>query len=215
MLRRESFDVGNPDVVFLGDSITESFRGTSIGAASERAEGIPGVFSSVMGGRSAWVSGISGDQTQHLMYRMREGSTLPQDSVYVVNIGTNNLGAGMTVEDTFQGIKALVNSLKDRMVLVSGLLPRGDCVDKGCFGTMDKIAAVNQRLKDEYGGKFVECGYVFVKNSALTEAEWVVESKIMPDLLHPGAEGVRAWFDSCLGKRINSSLAVNRNHVPI
>lgn len=95
--------------LFLGDSITEAFRGTSYGrdcttqtadddVVSEsgkkkkgRCFGVPMVFNEMFDPATTMASAISGDQTQHLLWRLQHGE-LPdsvQPKVAVVLIGTN------------------------------------------------------------------------------------------------------------------------------
>ena len=79
---------------------------------------------------------ISGDQTQHLLYRLQHGQLLPEystdkTSIYVVLIGTNNLGSGeLPAPQTSNGIlavvKYLLSHIKGGHVIVMKLLPRGD-----------------------------------------------------------------------------------------
>jgi lysophospholipase L1-like esterase len=76
--------------------------------------------------------GISGDQTQHLLARIK-GCELTdaaglQPKTLVVAIGTNNLGAGCRVEDTVSGIQEIVATLRrlrpSSKIMLLGLLPR-------------------------------------------------------------------------------------------
>mmetsp|Transcript_5814 Transcript_5814/g.20527 ORF Transcript_5814/g.20527 Transcript_5814/m.20527 type:complete len:213 (+) Transcript_5814:2-640(+) len=75
-LCRDARKAAGIDVVWYGDSITEAWRGTSIGMVSDRAEGVPRVWNSlfVAKGNTTKTSylalGISGDQTQHLLGRL-------------------------------------------------------------------------------------------------------------------------------------------------
>eukprot|EP01061_Rhynchopus_euleeides_P006760 TRINITY_DN15800_c0_g1_i1.p2 TRINITY_DN15800_c0_g1~~TRINITY_DN15800_c0_g1_i1.p2 ORF type:complete len:315 (+),score=85.41 TRINITY_DN15800_c0_g1_i1:390-1334(+) len=90
------------DIVFLGDSITESYRGTSAGSreCSEfRCKGIPEVFHKEFGDKETMVLAISGDQTAHLRWRMRngEGAAVKKARAAVVLIGTNDLSALLDV----------------------------------------------------------------------------------------------------------------------
>jgi hypothetical protein len=48
------------DIIFYGDSITESWRGLQIGVPVEKSKGIPEVFAKAYGGVSAAVYSISG-----------------------------------------------------------------------------------------------------------------------------------------------------------
>eukprot|EP01064_Diplonema_japonicum_P009587 TRINITY_DN1705_c0_g1_i4.p1 TRINITY_DN1705_c0_g1~~TRINITY_DN1705_c0_g1_i4.p1 ORF type:complete len:304 (+),score=43.52 TRINITY_DN1705_c0_g1_i4:59-913(+) len=84
------------DVVFLGDSITEAFRGTAGGDAkcsSARCEGIPSVFNKAFNTSKKIVLAISGDQTAHLQWRLNHGEKqiLKKAKSVVLHIGTNDL----------------------------------------------------------------------------------------------------------------------------
>ena len=65
--------------MLLGDSITEAWRGTSYGNPSERTAGVPAVLHQTLGKQfdaSPLVLAISGDQTQHLLWRLQLGGEL-------------------------------------------------------------------------------------------------------------------------------------------
>ena len=90
-------------LILLGDSITESWIGSNLGHAVLRARGIPRVLTELLQISPSTtldplVLGVGGDQTQHLLYRLSHGQLLPgysedPDAIFVVLIGTNNLGA--------------------------------------------------------------------------------------------------------------------------
>ena len=79
---------------------------------------------------SPLVLAISGDQTQHLLWRLQNGewpSTVPSATV-VLMIGTNNLGRGHLPGETARGVMAVVYDILRRLdgasrLLVLGLLP--------------------------------------------------------------------------------------------
>ena len=130
-------------VVFFGDSIFESFLGTSYGSPKARAYGVPAVFREYFpankgdtggkggkgdtgnkgdkgdkgGGGPPLVLAIAGDQTQHLLWRMLHGE-LPDGlvpSVVVLLIGTNNLSAmtGAWMARHFPSARAAYNAHKE------------------------------------------------------------------------------------------------------
>src|SRR5204862_288959 len=88
MKRHESFveeaKKGGFDVLFQGDSITDGWRN---GAQKK-------IWDATFGPLKAANFGISGDRTQHVLWRLQngefEGLTLPK--VVVLMIGTNNIG---------------------------------------------------------------------------------------------------------------------------
>jgi lysophospholipase L1-like esterase len=125
-------------LILLGDSITESWLGTGMGIPKHRAEGVPEVLQAELsdGGLDPLVLAISGDQTQHLLWRLQNGQMLAEyaddpTSIFVMMIGTNNLGAGELPGPTAQGILTLTEYLlkhtsKQSRILVFHVLPRGD-----------------------------------------------------------------------------------------
>lgn len=121
-------------LILLGDSIFESFLGTSCAVKIPRAEGCPEVLAETYGHYfDALPLAISGDQTQHLLWRMpRE---IPpwvrsqRNVTFLVLIGTNNLGVGHLPGPTADGVRAVVQWLLDftlGSVVLLDLLPRGD-----------------------------------------------------------------------------------------
>jgi GDSL-like Lipase/Acylhydrolase family len=119
-------------VLFLGDSITEAFRGTQFGETYDELKPRRKVFDehfAPFGGRAF---GISGDRTQHLLWRIQNGELQFRHSpeVVVICIGTNNLGRdGDGAEDTYLGVLAVVSEVLHRLpgtkILLPGVLPRG------------------------------------------------------------------------------------------
>jgi lysophospholipase L1-like esterase len=225
-------------VILLGDSITESWVGTGAGIPNERTKGVPQVLHDeliVQGNLDPLVLAISGDQTQHLLYRLQNGhlqSAYTSDdpsAVFVIMIGTNNLGSGELPGPTSDGVLAVVEYVLQRTdasqnrVMVFQVLPRGDgktwlpklCPPRCQQNTgqpftsfLPPINSVNQAVRDgvarlnaEYttaasGGSsssppsrvaVVDCGSEFLNTDG--DSEWEVKPELMPDLLHPNAEG--------------------------
>lgn len=94
-------------LVFLGDSITQSWGGPGRSVGAPAAD----VWNEFFEPRSAVALGISGDRTQHLIWRWENGlaEALAPDHV-VVMIGTNNAPHD-SPEDIAAGIRDLVERL--------------------------------------------------------------------------------------------------------
>ena len=128
----EAFAPTKEPLVFLGDSITETWLGTSYGDAVRRASGAPAMLEAKFGSRfDPIVLAISGDQTQHLMWRLDHGE-LPREAskttnaTFVVMIGTNNLGNGHLPGQALAGVNAVADLLLQRASgRVQGRKPRG------------------------------------------------------------------------------------------
>lgn len=215
-----------PALILMGDSITEAWLGTNMGEVTDRADGVPEVLKeSFHGFCSPLVLAIGGDQVQHLQWRLEDGE-LPDalrndlQATFVLMIGTNNLGSGMLPPPTIDGVVQLVNFMlkhtRGRLIVLH-LLPRGDafrlaplypprCDSKGNprKSFMPAIRAVNTGLQQrlatnikEYPARLqlVDCGRDF----EVTEHGREVDDTLMPDKLHPNADGHRK-LAACIQK---------------
>ena len=119
-------------VVFLGDSITQSLTGAGNRVARE---GGPGPFNRDFGPSKAVNLGLSGDRTEHVLYRIEHGALVFMDpKVVVLQIGVNNLAAaGHTARETLAGIQAVVASLREHepqaKIVICGPFPVGTTPD--------------------------------------------------------------------------------------
>jgi len=205
-------------LILLGDSITESWTGTNMGRPVARAKGVPDVLKNMAANNflDPLVLGIGGDQTQHLIYRLQDAELLPEfadddDAVFVVLIGTNNLGSGILPGPTSGGVRAVAEYILENTkgnLAVMELLPRGDgalrlpklcpprCTSDGdpfesFMPAVTKVNAAISRmvpeLKKKYGRRIgrLDCGEAFLSGDAGSE----VDRDLMPDLLHPNAHG--------------------------
>jgi lysophospholipase L1-like esterase len=139
-------------LILLGDSITEAWSGTGLGIPKVRAEGVAQVLEELSSslGLDPVVLAMAGDQTQHLLYRLENNHmraaqlSIPSNkdgksvvaydpsAVFVVMIGTNNLGSGELPEPTAGGVLAVADYLLRETaeagcdVMLFQVLPRGD-----------------------------------------------------------------------------------------
>jgi len=186
--RHESFlrrgKEGKIGVLFLGDSITEGWGGTR--------------------GREIWAEyygkldpanfGISGDKTQHVLWRIDNGELDGiSPKVVVLMIGTNNIG--YSAEDILAAdtkiVQEIHQKLPDTKLLLLGIFPRGaDPNDPKVADMREKIKSVNQGLaKLDDGDK---TRYLDIADKFL-DADGKLSKDIMPDALHPNAKGYLIW----------------------
>ena len=175
---------GNVDVLFLGDSITDGWRGS---------------------GKQVWEKnytplkaanfGIGGDRTQHVLWRLRNGELEGiNPKVAVLMIGTNNLG-GNTDEQIAEGVKTIVEEIHkqkpETKVLLLGIFPRAASAKDSARTKIKEINEMISKLDD--GGKHVK--YLDIGDKFL-DGEGNLSKDIMPDYLHPNAKGYGIWAEA-------------------
>jgi lysophospholipase L1-like esterase len=178
-----------PELVFLGDSITHFWGGTP---ADARLRG-PEVWDKYYGARKAINIGYGWDRTENVLWRLRHGEIdgiAPK--VVVVMIGTNNAGIN-TVEEIAAGVTAICEELNLRLpgtrILLLGIFPRGAKPD----AMREKLAAINGIIAGLNGKRnvtYLDIGKVFL------ESDGSISKEIMNDYLHPTAAGYERWADA-------------------
>jgi lysophospholipase L1-like esterase len=141
--------------------------------------------------------GISGDRTQHVLWRIDNGELDGiKPKVVVLMIGTNNTGKEKdgkprnSVPETVAGVIALVQDIRTRLpdskILLLGIFPRGEFDDP----QRAQVALVNTviaKLDDGKMIKYLDIGPEFL------ELDGTLPKSIMPDLLHPNEHGYEIW----------------------
>ncbi len=181
VLQRAKEASGEYDLEFIGDSITQGWEN---------------------GGKNVWADlgqkyrvinfGVSGDRTQHVLWRIEQGQLDGVKSkVAIVMIGTNNSNREDNTEaDILEGVTAIVNQIRarqpDTKVLLLGIFPRSPSFSP----QRGKILQVNQALAKLDDGKHI---FFFDFGSQLIEKDGSISKSIMPDALHPNETGYRIW----------------------
>jgi beta-glucosidase len=181
VLKRATEAPGDYDIEFIGDSITQGWEG-----------GGKNVWQEYYGKRKVINFGVSGDRTQHVLWRFENGQLEGiKAKVAVVMIGTNNSNNQDNTEaDILAGVNAIVQQIRGRQpdtkILLLGIFPRSRTfsVQRG------KILQVNEALAKLDDGKnifYLDLGPLFIENDGS------ISKSIMPDALHPNAAGYRIW----------------------
>jgi lysophospholipase L1-like esterase len=172
---------GGVDVLFTGDSITDGWR----------SEG-KSIWDKYFAPLKAANFGISGDRTEHVIWRLRHGELEGiQPKLVVLMIGTNN---GDPAEDVALGIKTIIHDINERSpiskILLLGIFPRGEKpAGRERNDQVNKIIATyadNRRIV-----------YQDIGQSFLTP-DGTLGKDIMPDALHPNAKGYQIWADAII-----------------
>jgi lysophospholipase L1-like esterase len=178
---------GGVDLLFLGDSITDGWRG---------------------GGKAVWDKnfaplkaanfGIGGDRTEHVIWRLRNGELEGiQPKLVVLMIGTNN---GDPAADVALGIKTILTDIHERSprskVLLLGIFPRSERPDAG----RAKNDEVNKLIAKF--ATFAELGRVAYLDigAKFLAPDQTLPKDVMPDFLHPNEKGYQIWADAILDK---------------
>lgn len=169
-----------PQIVFIGDSITQGWEQVGLPVWQRHFAALP-----------ALDLGIGGDRTENVLWRMQNGALdglAPK--LAVLMIGTNNAGA-RSAERTVAGVKLLIDEILQRLphakLLLLAIFPRGETPD-------DFLRQVNEGVNQVLPG-FADGQRVHFLNinAALLEADGRLSTEVMPDLLHPNLKGYEIW----------------------
>jgi lysophospholipase L1-like esterase len=165
-------------VLFLGDSLTERFETSDA----------PQVWREHMAPRGVLDAGVSGDRTEHLLWRLHHGNLDgPPPPAVILLIGTNDLGHGRPPEQAAEGVRANLQALRQRLpaarILLLGLLPRE--TEPGAH-LRREVVATNRLLRS--CGNDASIVYADI-GGALLEPNGTLPPEIAPDRLHFSAAG--------------------------
>lgn len=174
---------GDVDLLFIGDSITHGWEG----AGSE-------TWNQYYADRKAVNLGISGDRTQHVIWRLENGNLEGiSPKLAVLMIGTNNYQSN-TAEEIGAGMARIIEILRGRFpeckVLLLAIFPRMEKPG----AEREKLAlasafAAEQTAKDPMV-HFLDIGPRFLAEDG------TLPKDIMPDFLHPNEKGYRIWAEA-------------------
>jgi lysophospholipase L1-like esterase len=176
---------GTAELVFLGDSITAGWKG-------QRA-----MWDKAFGAYKPVNFGISGDQTQHVLWRLENGELDGiKPKAAVIMIGTNNSGRD-SAEGIARGVTKIVEYIHKKSpntkILLLAIFPRGEKPNP----QREKIKKTNEIIAKLDDGKnvfFLDIGDKFV------EADGTISKEIMRDYLHLTAKGYQLWADAIAPK---------------
>jgi len=183
---------GGVDVLFVGDSITDGWRRLERG-----------------GGKATWDRefaplkaanfGISGDRTQHVLWRLENGELEGlKPKAVVLMIGTNNTGFERdnttprnTPAETVEGVAAILKKLRaaqpQAKILLLAVFPRGEKPDHPQRLQVNEINRGIAKLADGKAIRFLDI------NATFLTADGTLPKEIMPDFLHPAEKGYELW----------------------
>lgn len=169
---------GDPQIVFLGDSITQGWE-------NEGAE----VFDEYFGHWRTLNLGFGGDRTENVLWRLQHGAVDAIDpELVVLMIGTNNTGHRQDEPaQVAEGVDRILQELQARLpeskILLLAIFPRS--------ATADELPRRNNTLINARLRNFADGERVFFRdlNSIFLDKHGNLSDQVMPDLLHPNAHG--------------------------
>jgi beta-glucosidase len=173
---------GDSELIFIGDSITHGWE--SDGRS---------VWEKFYGSRKAVNMGISGDRTQHVLWRLDYGNfDLIKPKLAVLMIGTNN-SRDNTSEQIAAGLKAIVEKLRTKLpqtrVLLLAIFPR-DTKEDPKRKVSEGANAIIKNLADDKMVFYLDIGPKFLSEDGTLSRD------VMPDLLHLNEKSYRIWAEA-------------------
>jgi len=171
---------GQPEVIFLGDSITAGWAKGGASLWKDKIEPLHAVN-----------LGIGGDTTRQVLWRLDHGTIDgAKPKLIVMMIGVNNIFTATGSDDEIvRGIKEIIGQLQTRCpeakILVLGILPLGNSAQS------ERCRAINGQIAGLQQGP--------VRFLDMTGSFQGPDGKILPDLyvadqVHLAPPGYEAWW---------------------
>lgn len=173
---------GNVDLIYIGDSIVQNWD-------DEGKE----VWEHYYAPRNALSLGISGDRTEHVLWRLAHGNIdgiAPK--LAIVMIGQNN-GTHNTGDEIGAGVAAIVQLLRERLpetkILLLAIFQRREHPTEE-RAVLDRANEIASKLADNKKIFYMDINHLFLRPDGTIPAD------LMPDFEHPNAEGHRIWAEA-------------------
>ena len=184
---------------FAGNSATTPVPGTGErwiarnDAMNTRAREGKAVWDHYYAHRNALSLGISGDRTEHVLWRLTHGNIDGiSPRLAIVMIGQNN-GPYNTGDEIGEGVGAIVKLLRERLsetkILLLAIFQRREHPTEE-RAVLDRANAIASELADNRMIFYMDINHLFLR------PDGSIPSELMPDFEHPNAEGHRIWAEA-------------------
>lgn len=185
MERHESMNTkarqGKIDLIYIGDSIVQRYEGV----------GKP-VWDHYYAPRNALNLGISGDRTQHVIWRLDHGNIdRINPKLAIVMIGQNN-GGHNTAPEIAEGVTEVVKRIRTK-------LPKTKILLLGIFQRREKPTPERAVLAEanDIISKLANSSISYMDiNSVYVQPDGTIPASLMPDYEHPSELGFKRWAEA-------------------
>ena len=176
---------GKIDLIYIGDSIVQRYEGV----------GKP-VWDHYYAPRNALNLGISGDRTQHVIWRLDHGNIDGLNSkLAIVMIGQNN-GGHNTASEIAEGVTEVVKRIRSK-------LPNTKILLLGIFQRREKPTPERAVLAEANNiiSKLADSSVIYMDiNSVYVQPDGTIPASLMPDFEHPSELGFKRWAEAIEAK---------------
>jgi len=180
----ERLKKGNVDLLFIGDSITQGWE-------KEGEE----IWAMYYEPRNAVNMGISGDRTQHVLWRLDHSNfENVSPKLAVLLIGVNNSGDN-TAEEIADGTIAICQRLRT-------MLPKTKILLLAIFPTKSESRNQKNATASLLASRIADrrmIHYLDIHHHFLTEKQELTR-EVMPDGVHPNKNGYKIWAEAVESK---------------
>lgn len=173
---------GHINLIYVGDSIVQYYDKQG-----------KGTWDRYYAPRNALNLGISGDRTEHVLWRLDHGNIdgiAPK--LAIVMIGQNN-GGHNTAEEIGAGVIAVVQNIRAKLpttkILILAIFPRREKPTEE-RDVLAKASLISAKLADNNTIFYMDINKIFLRPDGSIPAE------LMPDFEHPSAKGYRMWAEA-------------------
>lgn len=173
---------GNVDLIYVGDSIVQHYDNQG-----------KAVWERYYAGRNALNLGISGDRTEHVLWRLDHGNIAGiSPRLAIVMIGQNNGGLN-TGEEIAAGVTAIVQKLRVKLpttkILLLGIFQRREKPTPE-RAVLDQANTIISRLADDKMIHYLNINSIFV------QPDGTIAKALMYDFEHPTPLGHKVWAEA-------------------
>ena len=189
MERHESMNTkarqGKIDLIYIGDSIVQRYEGVG-----------KHVWDHYYASRNALNLGISGDRTQHVIWRLDHGNIEGiNPKLAIVMIGQNN-GGHNTASEIAEGVTEVVKIIRTK-------LPKTKILLLGIFQRREKPTPERAVLAEANNiiSKLANSSISYMDiNSVYVQPDGTIPASLMPDFEHPSELGFKRWAEAIEAK---------------